>query len=187
MRDPRTMGSEVDVRLRPLSARDEHDAIAAHHELAAEGFNLLEAWTPDVPWLAYVERLDRMSKGIDLPEGWVPFTLLTAEVAAELVGTVSIRHRLNEHLSEVGGHIGYAVRPRHRGRGYATEMLRRALAVSTTLGIQEALLTCDDDNLASAAVIERCGGVLTRVVPPAGERKAKRHYWIRTEGGGETA
>jgi predicted acetyltransferase len=182
------MSSEVDVRLRSLLPRDEHNAMAAHHELAVEGFNLLEAWTPDIPWLAYVGRLDRMSKGIDLPEGWVPFTLLAGEVAGELVGTISIRHRLNGHLAEVGGHIGFALRPRYRGRGYATQMLRRALAVSTMLGIQQTLLTCDDDNLASAAVIERCGGVLTRVLPPAGDRKAKRHYWIRTEdGGGETA
>jgi predicted acetyltransferase len=180
MRDPGRMSTDADLRLRSLCVRDEKQAVAAHHELAAEGFGLLEAWTPTVAWAAYIERLGRMSTGYDLPEGWVPFTLLAAEVAAELVGAISIRHELNAQLAEVGGHIGYAVRPRHRGRGYATQMLRQALQVSAKLGIDNALLTCDDDNVASAAVIERCGGVLTQVLPPTDVRRAKRHYWIRT-------
>jgi predicted acetyltransferase len=38
-------------------------------------------------------------------------------------------------------------------------------------------VTCDDDNLASATVIERCGGVLENIVPDDG-RAPKRRYWI---------
>jgi predicted acetyltransferase len=44
-------------------------------------------------------------------------------------------------------------------------------------GVDRALLTCDDDNVGSATVIERCGGVLDSI--GVGERgQPLRHYWI---------
>jgi predicted acetyltransferase len=39
------------------------------------------------------------------------------------------------------------------------------------------LVTCDEDNLASIAVIERCGGVLEDVRPDP-DGAPKRRYWI---------
>jgi predicted acetyltransferase len=49
----------------------------------------------------------------------VSSTFLLAEVDGDIVGRVSIRHELNAYLPSVGGHIGYAVRPAYRRRGYA--------------------------------------------------------------------
>lgn len=43
------------------------------------------------------------------------------------VGTVNIRHYLNEQLLAVGGHIGDGIRPSERRKGYGTKMV--ALAV----------------------------------------------------------
>lgn len=96
-----------------------------------------------------------------------------------LVGRVSIRHQLNDELREVGGHVGYAVRPAVRGRGYATEILRLSLVLlREELGVDRALVTCDDHNIASARTIERNGGVLQDVRVPPGGGAAKRRYWI---------
>jgi predicted acetyltransferase len=94
------------------------------------------------------------------------------------VGRLSIRHELNDALRIEGGHIGYDTVPSFRGRGIATEMLRQALPVARTLGLQAVLITCDDTNAASIRVIERNGGVLekTRVLAP--DRPPKRYYWI---------
>jgi predicted acetyltransferase len=39
------------------------------------------------------------------------------------------------------------------------------------------LVTCDDDNVASARVIEHCGGALEDVVEVRGS-VAKRRYWF---------
>jgi predicted acetyltransferase len=39
-------------------------------------------------------------------------------------------------------------------------------------------VTCDDDNLASATIIERLGGVLDDVRPDP-DVPPKRRYWIR--------
>jgi predicted acetyltransferase len=78
---------------------------------------------------------------------------------------------------DFGGHIGYGVRPVHRRRGYATEMLRQALVIARAEGVDRILVTCDDDNTASSVIIERTGGVLddVRRAPDGGQ---KRRYWL---------
>lgn len=80
-----------------------------------------------------------------------------AEVDGKTVARVSTRHELNEYLEREGGHIGFGVLREHRRRGYATEILRQALDILAHEGLTTALSTCDD-NIASAASIERCGG-----------------------------
>lgn len=107
----------------------------------------------------------------------MPTTFLVADVAGRIVGRVSIRHELNERLLVEGGHIGYAVLQEYRRRGYASEILRQSLVVARTLGVERVLITCDDDNVGSSAVIERCGGVLDSM-STADDGHAVRRYWI---------
>ena len=91
---------------------------------------------------------------------------------------MSIRHALNDYLLNFGGHIGYAVAPEFRGRGYAKHIMRRALDHLAVLGVDRALLTCEDDNLRSAQVIEKCGGVFEDI--RRNGETAFRRYWIVT-------
>jgi len=168
----------VELRLRPLGAADEAEARAAQAELETEGFRfLLDGYRDGEPWAEYLERLERSRTASALGWGLVPATLLVAEAEGRLVGRVSIRHELNETLLRIGGHIGYGVRPQHRRRGYATEMLRQSVLVAHSLGIERVLVTCDEDNIGSATVIERCGGVLENTVDVPGAPR-KRRYWI---------
>ena len=106
--------------------------------------------------------------------GWVPCTNLWWGEGNEYIGRMSIRHELNDWLREVGGHIGYDVRRSRRREGHATAMLAAALPIAAELGIDEALITCDEDNLASRKVIEVNGGVLEE--EPAG----KLRFWVPT-------
>ncbi|WP_121250858.1 GNAT family N-acetyltransferase [Nocardioides ferulae] len=168
----------TELRLRPLRLDDEPEAVRAHDELAVDGFDFLQLWQPGDDWASLVERYAAIRCGRDLPERFVPSSFLVAEVGGVLVGRVSVRHELNDWLARFGGHIGYAVRPGHRRRGHATEMLRQSLVVARAVGVDRALVTCDDDNLASAATIERCGGVLDSVVDVDGAEVKKRRYWI---------
>lgn len=172
------------LRLRPLEPADETRARAAHRELAADGFEFLlgdlaEDADAGASFAALVDRLELERQGRDLPEGRVPATFLVAVVGDDLVGRVSIRHELNEYLARVGGHIGYAVRPASRRRGFGVEILRQALGVAREVGLEEVLVTCDVDNVASIAVIERCGGVLMSVVDVGAGHVPKRHYRLQ--------
>jgi predicted acetyltransferase len=106
--------------------------------------------------------------------GFVPMTTLWWAEGERLLGRLAIRHRLTPALEEAGGHIGYDVRPSARRQGHATAMLAAALPIARSLGIIEALLTCDDTNTASQRVIEANGG---RFVDMAGQ---KRRYRVPT-------
>jgi predicted acetyltransferase len=106
--------------------------------------------------------------------GWVPDTILWFREGNLFIGRLSIRHELSEVLREIGGHIGYDVRPSARRQGHATEMLRQALPMAHELSIDPALIMCDVDNVGSRKVIEANGGVLE------GERHGKLRYWVAT-------
>lgn len=145
------------LTLRAPRPSDEEAARSAQAALAAEGFDF-GLWPDGEPWLAYLDRLDREQRGDGLPPGRVPMTFLYAEVQGRVVGRTSIRHRLTDTLSVEGGHVGYAVLPEERRRGYATAILRRSVDVVRGLGAGPVLVTCREDNPGSLAVIARCGG-----------------------------
>jgi predicted acetyltransferase len=108
------------------------------------------------------------------PEGHVPSTTLWWVEGDEYLGRIAVRHRLTPQLREVGGHIGYDVRPSARRRGHATALLQAALPVAHSIGIESALLTCDVDNVASRKVIEHNGGVFED------QRGDKLRFWVPT-------
>ncbi|MCR5634710.1 MAG: GNAT family N-acetyltransferase, partial [Lachnospiraceae bacterium] len=77
-----------------------------------------------------------------------------------IVGMINIRLALNDFLRKEGGHIGYAVRPTERRKGFGTDMLAEGIKVCERIGIHEVLVSCDKENIASSGVIKNCGGVL---------------------------
>lgn len=110
----------------------------------------------------------------------VPGTTLVAvrETDAVLVGFIDIRHTLNDHLLNFGGHIGYSVHPAERRRGYAKEMLRQALSICRAeLGLEKILVTCDADNEPSRRTILANGGVLEDTRDQDGT--PIQRYWIK--------
>ncbi|MFS3129646.1 GNAT family N-acetyltransferase [Nocardioides sp. Bht2] len=112
---------------------------------------------------------------IELPAGRVHCSYFWITDADDAwVGFLALRHTLNDFLFEQGGHIGYSVRPSRRREGHAHSALREALTRAADLGLDRALITCDDDNVASARTIESCGGVWEDT------RSDKRRYWAAT-------
>jgi predicted acetyltransferase len=116
------------------------------------------------------------ARNVDIEPQYVQQTLYWFYVDGVPVGYGKLRHRLNEGLMHRGGHIGYVIRPSERGNGYAGLFLRELVRQAAILGIDEALLTCDEGNVASRRAIERNGGVLI-----AQEGDCCK-YTIRTEG-----
>lgn len=167
----------MSLQLRAFTLDDEDEALRAWRAFAKTSFAFLTSYDEGQPWPEYVARLAKNREGRDLSDGRVPGALLAAVDEGVLVGRVSVRFRLNEYLAAYGGHIGYAVLEEHRRKGYATEMLRQALEFASAHGVSPVLLTCDDDNAGSAAVIERCGGRLERVGPDE-NGVIFRRYWV---------
>jgi predicted acetyltransferase len=163
--------------LRRLALADEADIRSAVREFEAEGGHWSYRYRPDLAWPAYVDVVHGWEAGRDLPGGFVANADLIAEVDGVVVGRSSLRFELNEFLSTLGGHIGYAVRPQFRGRGHAKEILRQSADLLRARGLSPLLVTCDDNNLASARVIEANGGVLESVVPGVADIP-KRRYWL---------
>lgn len=123
----------------------------------------------------YVERERSKARGENLPEGYVPETILWLIDNDEFIGKAGIRHVLTEHLQKTGGHIGYDIRPSKRKQGYGTHILRLALLKAKEMGITRALLTCDPLNSGSRKIIEKNGGVLQEDAPGYSE---KLRFWI---------
>lgn len=117
--------------------------------------------------VALLRRLGRESSDARVPSDYWWIT-----DGPDVVGFLAIRHRLNDFLLEEGGHIGYSVRPSRRRQGHASRALGLALVRARELGLDRALVTCDEDNVGSARTIESQGGVLEDV------RHGKRRYWI---------
>jgi predicted acetyltransferase len=169
----------VNLRLRPLRLDDEDEFIAAHRSMEADRFMFGLGYEPGMPWVKYLDRLAAWRVGADLPDDFVPNTLLVADVKGVIVGRSSIRHSIaNEFLAREGGHIGYGVLREHRRRGYATEILRQSLVIVRSVGVDRVLVTCDDDNIGSATVIERSGGVFESLTAIRPGDTPQRRYWI---------
>ena len=123
--------------------KDEAVLRAAHDELEQEKLGsdfLLDGFSEDLAFDEYISRVQNSHSGIHLLQNRVPSTFLVLEVDGEIVGRVSIRHELNDWLATYGGHIGYAVRPGHRRKGYAKLLLAEGLSLCASLGIPKALL-----------------------------------------------
>lgn len=140
-----------------------------------------ETWADREAFARYVRVLrDQARQDGPLPEGLVPCTTLwwIDDAGTGYLGRLAIRHRLTPALFLRGGHIGYDVRLTARRRGHATAMLAAALPLARDLGIGQALVTCDVDNVASIRVIEINGGNLED------EREGCLRYWVPTGSGG---
>jgi len=95
----------------------------------------------------------------------------------DVFGGIALRYGDSEFIRSAG-HIGYGIRPSARRRGFATLALGHILHEAGLLGLNRVLLVCDAGNVASAATIERSGGVFEGVQKT--EHGLSRRYWITT-------
>ena len=126
------------------------------------GSGSLDRFLKESTYEKWLESLNASLDIANIPDSEVPKItyFYVREDDEEIVGMVNIRLSLNDFLRKEGGHLGYSVRPTERRKHYATMLLNEALKVCDRLGIKEVLISCDKNNIASAGVIKKCGGIL---------------------------
>jgi predicted acetyltransferase len=141
------------------------------------------AWLREDPD-AFLRELLRQDGTAMAPDGHevprLPFRIFWLDDGA-FCGAINLRFRPgSESLPDyVSGHVGYAVVPWKRRRGYATQALGLILPVAREAGLRRILVTCDEGNIGSRKVILANGGIA------AGTRRAygrtKLQFWIATD------
>lgn len=83
--------------------------------------------------------------------------------------------------SYVSGHVGYAIVPWKRQRGYATAALAMILPVAREVGLNRIMVTCDANNEASRKVILANGGEFAGIQQAKDlSQQPKLLFWIAT-------
>lgn len=164
--------------------------IKPNADFEKEYFEMIRDWKINdenhIPWFislektdfsAMVEKLNGLSKGIGVEEGFVDNTTYwLVDSNRKIIGAINIRHRLNEFFLNYGGQVGYGVRPSQRKKGYARELLRMGLGICREMGLEKVLLCCNEDNIGSIKTILENGGVLDSKGIFNGEKIQR--YWI---------
>ena len=153
--------SLASARLVRPNTRYERSVREAVAEFRAEGRDPgINQPRSDESFAEFVARLRRMADPAYVVDGFVPQTVFWLVDGDTYIGRLSLRHRINDDLRRIGGHIGYDIRPSMRRRGYGTRALSLALDEARRIGLDRVLITCDRENIGSRRIIERNGGIL---------------------------
>lgn len=128
----------------------------------------------------FVRTCIKHSAGIGLGKGVSPYTryFLTDETGL-IYAQGDVRHVATKHNVNVAGQIGYGVLPSKRRCGYGKIMCSLLMEKARELGFEEIIITCRDDNVASAKIIEYNGGVLLEKVFVPKEKTLMRRYAVK--------
>lgn len=178
---PELIAPHVRLRASFLDAVDEFltEGRGGHNTMLGDWRSLFgDRWETEAGFGEFVDHLHADAlPDTPRPEHHVPQSTWWLVDDEAYLGRISCRHRLNDWLVEYGGHVGYEIRASARRQGHATTMLRAVLPHVHALGIDPALLTCDDTNVASRKVIEAAGGLFED------QRETKLRFWLPTGSG----
>ena len=108
----------------------------------------------------WLKKEDELSKGVNLPEGWVPATTYFLYIDDEPVGYGRVRHASLEYLETVvgAGNLGYGITKEYRGKGYGGILFRELLKKCRDFGYEEIKLFPLKSNIATVKIMLKNGG-----------------------------
>lgn len=128
-------------------------------------------------WENFQEFLTEIQQDVVDNYRWVNSTLFFLMDDQKILWAIQVRHHIDHpNLRETGWHIGYGIRPSERRKWYATKMLELWLSEAKKLWIEQVLISCDYDNIASEKVILNNGWIFRKEVEKDWEML--KTYWI---------
>ena len=108
----------------------------------------------------WLRTTDNNSQGIDLPEGWIPYTTYVLYVDNNPVGYGRIRHSSSEYLETIvgAGNLGYGIAKEHRGKGYGSILFKELLKKCKEIGYKEIKLFPMKSNIPTVKIMLKNGG-----------------------------
>lgn len=125
------------------------------------GYESYEHYTKaETDFEEFIEDEKNASKGINVPEGWVPCSSYwLVDASDEVIGVIRIRHRVDNEFLQIIGHVGYEIKSTCRKQGYGSKLLKLGLVEAKKIGLQKVLITCEEDNIGSKRIIEKFNGM----------------------------
>lgn len=127
-------------------------------------------------WLEQIE-IDKHIEDVN-PDWSNATSYVLMDEFGHVYGFCSLRHHLQGNLINIGGNIGYGIRPTERGKGYGTVLLKLLLEKAKEIGLNKVLLTCRENNDASRRLIEKFGGIKDYSVSSKIPGIMELRYWI---------
>ncbi len=147
-------------------------------DYAVSGTPFLGMTKPDIfPY--FVRTCIKHSAGIGLEKGVSPYTrYFMVDESGTVYAQGDVRHEATKFNVLVAGQLGYGVPPSKRKCGYGTKMCALLIEKAHEMGFERIIITCRDENTASAKIIESNGGKLLETVFLKKEKINMRRYEV---------
>ncbi|QUH27658.1 GNAT family N-acetyltransferase [Vallitalea guaymasensis] len=127
----------------------------------------------------FIKDLLDSSKGINIPEGWIPCSSFwLVDDVGEVIGVIRIRHSVDSEFLQMIGHIGYEIKSTHRNKGYGSKLLELGLVEARKLGLEEVIITCNENNIGSRKIIEKFKGKYIKSIFDTDDQRNLLQYKI---------
>lgn len=122
----------------------------------------------------WLKELDAHSKGINLPEGWIPYTTYIIYIDDIPVGYGRVRHSSTEYLETVAGvgNLGYGISKKYRGKGFGNILFKELLKKCKEHGYSEIKLFPLKSNEITVKIMLKNGGKII------GDFKNEKHIIV---------
>lgn len=119
----------------------------------------------------WLQDMDDHSKGLNLPDEWIPYTTYILYIDDIPVGYSRIRHSSSEYLETVvgAGNLGYGISKEYRSKGFGNILFKESLKKCKEHGYNEIKLFPLKTNEATIKIMIKNGGKII------GDFKGEKH------------
>lgn len=105
-------------------------------------------------------------------------TYVLIDDMGHIYGMLNLRNELKGNLINIGGNVGYAIRPSERGKGYGSLQLKLILEKANSMDLEKLLITCRENNIGSRKTMEKFIGQPDTLVDSMHPEIKEYRYWI---------